>query len=494
MLKSSSTYPQLTISWKTTTKNNETMLPHITLFVILIGHALASDSSNLTQMFDIKDDPKWEGRLSSVNTTSPLTRYFRQNPDADKAISQVFDYIDTVWNVVETRRKNNDSLACNLYKTTVKDWPYRMISRLKIFQIGKVDESCFSQLNLRTAVSSGELPYTIFRNLTKLFSESRRITTEAFQKIRLVPDGNWSSDGKPYNLTYLKLGRSGQTCTVDTIFAHRKNNVWYLRAGVTNAPGYVSNPDFQRQFMQEFFPRNGTRSLQMNLHNIKTGKLERATTVVERWNSNGYAIEQMSFDDLLSPLAEVYQKNQQAIDLASDAITVSNAAILALPLAMNLIPAAFITDLRALGMFTYIVVTDVFSGIPIFIKGVELIRSSNPTQEEAFAYFSGDQKLGCMQSWVVQCKGQGKFQHVGIVFVVVSLVATIVGVALELWAKKYMRWKRALAKDAKAVDGPFGKVALRYEIGEHMQEDEYKSSYSQYKRSETYRPTRGHAV
>lgn len=468
------------------------MLLHITISVILMGYSIASNSSNLTQVPDLNKFPNWARRLSSVDTTSPVTRYFRQNPDADKAIGQVFDYIETVWNVVETRRKNNDSRACNLYKAIPSDWAFRMASRLKIFQMGEVDQSCFSQINLRTAVSSGELPYTIFRNLTRLFSESRRITTEAFQNLRLVPDGNWSSDGKPYNLTYLKLGRSGQTCTVDTVFAYRKNNVWYLRAGVTNAPAYVSKPDYQRQFMQEFFPRNGTSSLQMKFRNIKTEILERATTIVERWNNKGYAIEQMSFDDLLSPLAQVYQKNQQAVDLSSDAITVSNAAILALPLVMNLIPAAFVADLHALGMFTYVVVTDVFSAIPIFIKGVELIRSSNPTQEEAFAYFSGDQSLGCMQSWVVQCKGQGKFRNVGIVFVAVSLVATIVGVALELWARKYMRWKRTYAKDAKAVDGPFGKVALHYEVGVHAQEDEYKSSYSPYKHSETYRQTRGH--
>lgn len=454
--------------------------PTILCLILITGYALASAQANLTQLKNLSQDRVWRGRISSVDTNSPVARYFHQNQDASNAIGPVFDYIEALWKVVETRREKNDARACNLYKTIRGDWPFRMISRLQVFQVGLVEQSCFSKVNLRTAISNGELSPTTSNDLPKLFSESKRLTNEAFHNVRLVPDGNWSLNGKPYNMTYLTLVRSGQTCTVDNIFAYHVKGVWYLRAIVTNAPISESKTDYQRQFMQEFIPRNGTTSLRMVFPNIKTGQLEQATTIVERWRSTGYTIERESFDDPLSPLALVYQQNLVAVDLASDAITISNVAILALPMAMNLIPLAFLADAHAFGMFIYILVTDVFSTIPIFIKGVELIRSSQPTKNEAFAFFAGDTDMGCMQSWVVQCKGEGKFRNVGIVFVVVSLSATVVGVALELWAKRYMYWKRAAAKDGSEISGPFGKVALDYDFDdmsfadiENMLGDEY---------------------
>lgn len=454
--------------------------PTIFCLILITSYALASADINLTQLKNLSQDPVWRGRISSVDTTSPVARYFQRNQDASNAIGHVFDYIEALWKVVEARRQKNDARACNLYKTISRDWPFRMISRLQVFQLGRVDQSCFSKVNMRTAISNGELLPTTSDDLPTLFSESKRLTNEAFHNARLVPDGNWSLNGRPYNMTFLTFVRSGQTCSVDNIFAYHVNGVWYLRAGVTNAPITESKPDYQRQFMQEFIPRNGTSSLQMVFPNIKTGQLEQATTIVERWGSTGYAIEVESFDDPRSPLALVYQQNLVAVDLASDAITISNVAILALPMVMNLIPLAFLADVHAFGMFIYIIVTDVFSTIPIFIKGVELIRSSQPTQNEAFAFFAGDADLGCMQSWVVQCKGEGKFRNVGIVFIVVSLSATVMGVALELWAKRYMYWKRAAAKDGREISGPFGKVALDYDIddmsfvdSEHMLGDEY---------------------
>lgn len=462
------------------------MLLHAMFFVILFGYATASDESNLTQVIDLNEEhTTWKGRISSVDTSSPVARYFRQNPEADTSIGPVFDFIEDLWGVVATRRKNNDSRACNMYGTIVGDWAFRMTTRVKTFQIGEIDTTCFSKVDLHTATRNGEFPRGATRNLRKLFADSRSLTTEAFHKLRIVPDGNWSSDGKPYNLTFLTRVRSGQTCTIDTVFAHQRNRIWFLRAAVTNARVNESKPDFERQYMQEFFPRNGTDSLQMVLRNINTGKLERATTIVERWATTGYVIESMQFDDPLTPLAHAYQQNLVAIDLASDAITISNVAILALPMAMNLIPIAFLADFHALGMFIYIVVTDMFSTIPFFIKGVELIHSSQPTQEEVFGFFSGNETLGSMQSWVVQCKGEQKFRNVGIVFVVVSLGAAIMGVVLELWAKRYMYWKRARAKDPKNVNGPFGRIALDYDTQDmsfYDDDDEHDSKYAQSKR------------
>lgn len=378
---------------------------------------------------------------------------------------QTFDFIETAWNAVEKRRKDNDSRACNLYATSPRDWSNRMKGVIENFQIGVIDTACYSQINLGDAISEKEIiSNDIVSKARSIFTEGRLVFSRAFKQLGMVPDGNWSSDGVSFDMPSRSHLRASQKCLIDSIFAHRKQGIWYLQAVVTNDELYKSKAEHTRHFMQEFVPRNGTTSLQMVLPDIDTGILQKATTMVSKWGGTGFAIREESFDDSISPLSRAYVRNLVAVDLASDSITPSNIAILALPMTMNLIPIAFVADMHTFGMLLYVMVTDVFSTIPFLIKGVELIRSSRPRNELLYSFFSGNSSLGTMQSWIVECTGEEQFRVVGILFVTIAISTSFIGIAFELWAKRYMTRKKSQYNDSTKVGGPFGMARLDFQV------------------------------
>lgn len=398
-------------------------------------------------------------RIFSVSTTSPLTRKIRDNPSINQLLLPAYDYIDKVWSVVDKRRSknNSDPRACNLYNNDNTDWATIMSTRIEIFQIGVIDKSCFSQIDVMAAADENEISREIAQSARQTFINAQIAIKDAFGNMEIDIDGNWTK-GQFYTMRGRRWKRSGQECSIDSIFAHRKDSIWYLRAAATNIPRGIYAGAYGRHFIQEFIPRDGEESLKMPIQNINTGELEASTTVVTKWDGTGYSIEADSFDDPVSPLAQAFRQNIVEVDISSDATTPSNTAILALPMFMNLIPVAFVADPQVATMFVYILITDIFSTIPFLAKGIELIRASQPTQEVVFAFFSGNGTTGTMQSWAVDCAGERRFQQVGIAFVIVAILALVGGVVLEIWAKHYMQRKKQ--KQNGSMSGPFGTVGL----------------------------------
>lgn len=61
-------------------------------------------------------------------------------------------------------------------------------------------------------------------------------------------------------------------------------------------------------------------------------------------------------------------KSDVAAGQAEDALTPSNIGILALPMALNIIPVAMITDVSFVGRFVYTIMTDILTCAPFIIK------------------------------------------------------------------------------------------------------------------------------
>lgn len=211
--------------------------------------------------------------------------------------------------------------------------------------------------------------------------------------------------------------------------------------------------------MHEYVPQYGTTALPMVHPSRLTGELENSSTITSAWGGSGKSVVTLKFDEMDMPLSMAFNENLLAIDIASDSITPSNIAILALPMAMSLIPVAFVADLNIVGMFVYILVTDVFSIIPFLIKGVELVQSALSKNTVMVYYHAGNVTIGNSQVYVVSCRGEGVFRKTGIVFISIALASMCLGILLELFAKRIMQTKRASKKNGSKVKGPFGHVA-----------------------------------
>lgn len=394
------------------------------------------------------------GRFESFSTESPIAKVIREDKNLQKQLRPAYNFVNRVSALIEERRRMNDSRACNVFTNTM--WTFRTVQRMEIFQIGFLDQSCFSQFDVTGAVEDGEIAAEYSTNAREVFLNAEQALLEAGSRIPKPDNKNWTHYEGPFAVQEQEKTRDGQRCIIDSVYAYRQHSKWYIRSQYTNAPPQIGLLDFGRQYLQEFIAEDFGTSLQMPMPNPETGELELTTTVLGKWPGLGYSIEAQEFDDPNGPLYRAYRENLVRIDLAKDTVTLSNIAILALPMAMNFIPVAFVADPNSIGMVIYIIVTDVFSTVPFFIKGIELILSSQPRKEVVFALFGGNSTLASLQSWAVECSGEVQFRITGIVFVSVACVALVFGVSLEVWAKSYMNRRKARAKAGDLVVGPFG--------------------------------------
>lgn len=57
---------------------------------------------------------------------------------------------------------------------------------------------------------------------------------------------------------------------------------------------------------------------------------------------------------------------------------------------MNIMNFAYIAKMSTLVMFSYIVITDLFSTIPFLVKGTEMTQSRRPKSEVFAGFFAGN--------------------------------------------------------------------------------------------------------
>lgn len=398
----------------------------------------------LTQPFNLTENFRsWSYRLAVLRTDAPITTYLRSNRSLDLRLRPAFAYLDDIWNVTRWRRLRNDTRACNMYGRHGTNWPMRMLTRTRVLQLGVTDGSCYSKIDVSAAISSGEITPSTSQPVQQIFAAAHDAFYDAFSAVRIA------DYEQVYPLGARTYNRGGQACSVTSLLAHRVQGEWFIRAAVTNAPPRVYARTFGRHFLQEFIPERGLRPLHMPIRNVnKTRFLADGTTIVERWAGRGFSVERDSFDDPLDPLYTAYRRQLNVVDLSEDALTLSNIAILTLPLVLTLVPYALIAEgLNTKRLVAYIILTDFLVVVPFVMKGIELIHSAQPGPREITAFFTGDDDLGTVQSFVAECRGHGRFRNAGITFIIIGIAAMVASVLLEIWASRRVAKSRATHRE-----------------------------------------------
>lgn len=412
--------------------------------VVVTAQAQAQAQEQLVQPYRVEDYRKfYADRLYSLNTTAPTYNAIKKNGTAIKAVDAALDLLKLLDGLVQKRKEEKHKEACNVVYTSA--WTKNFRDMTPIYQIGSVPEVCNSRLDTGVAIKSNELDASISRNSRGTIVKVRDVLYDASKAIVLPNDGNWT-DGM-FKLVPAVRRNDGQTCSLDSVSGYFVNNNWYLRSAVTNHPPEQNIPDFNRQMIIEFIPspafsnQTNDQSLKMIHVRPSDGRLEKSTNVILMWGGRAYAGTMQNDDDFsdpISPISQAFRENLVHIDQASDSITISNIAILALPMVMNVVPVAFLADVTALGTLLYILLTDVLSTVPFFVKGIELMVWSQPRKEIVISFHAGDDSLRLVEVWAVRCRGEDFFTTTGIVFVAVSCIVLVGGILLEIFAKRYM--------------------------------------------------------
>lgn len=447
------------------------------LFLLLLLLLRQACAQVLRQEFDIKG-VSWMGRYHSINTTSPASRALAANISLRNDVRDSFDMVEAIGDLIAQRKKENHSEACSLHPEAL--WVMRSTKRPQILQVGSFDNTCYSMLDLNDALKErhqvlrkGALDPRFVTDARDIILRGRRALFNALVGVPVPSDGNWTDRNGPYELTGRANRRKGQSCSMDSVFAYRKDAKWYLRAAMTNFPVDDDTLNWKRHLVQEWVPRDFGTSMQVVHPLVYTDEMQLSTTVLSMLKGR---IEQSTstandLDDPITAVGRAYRDNLITVDIASDSVTASNIAILALPMLMSVIPVAFIADLNAVGVLLYVIVTDMFSSLPFLIKGIELVQSSSPRRQIVRAFHAGNETLGQVEVWAAECHGHVLFRNLGILFIVVALAAAVLGLSLECWAITIMRRRRDALPDGHQLQGPFGSVlSLRpqFETGDFV--------------------------
>ncbi|CAN8074646.1 unnamed protein product [Agarophyton chilense] len=358
--------------------------------------------------------------------------------------------------------------GCNLHRELdwVKNMPDAARKRQILSARDGIDETCPSRVDFSRDASQDNYTMKNSQDVKKIFKEAVLSMKSAVLSSRASPLKSKLEKWKDtvFPLAGWDLRRLSQQCELLSVSAFRVKGKLFMRVAVTNRPVDDFVLDYDRQVIEEWVKEDFQDSLNMThpreVRSVDNeSDFEVSTTLLEKWSGRaGLASHgSMSMDDNPA-IDEALRQNSVAIDLAVDAVAVSNIAILILPLTMNLIPVAFLAELNTLAMLAYIMFTDVFSTLPFLVKGVELIRAVDLERHETVAYYVGDKKFGEIEVWNASCRGEGKFHAIGVSFVVIAVVAIVLGVFLEGFAGFVMRRRRR--KEGSAAEGPFGRAAF----------------------------------
>lgn len=414
----------------------------------------AKDTHCLKQEFPIHQENQKNIRFV-LSETALTAKVLERNLTLQKRIRPMVSLLRGVVKAIDSRRDHNDIRKCNL-ELIIPNWVYTARLNARFFQIGDLSRSCYSQLHGREAVKENLLTNAQVKDSMKDIGSGVQALYEASKN---AVDGSTYMDSKQWRRTFpLRNWRNQdlpEQCQLETFSAYRIRNDVYIRAAVTNhdVDEYVQDGD--RQFVMEWVKQDYSTSLRMVQPKLREKCLVNGSTILWKRGARAWLSWHGEMKEDSNPaIQEVLRSNQIEIELAEDAVAPSNIALLALPLVMSFIPVAFLAELNTCGVLWYIVFTDIISAVPLLIKGIELVGTTN-SRQELVAYYAGDKNLADVQVWVAKCSGTNRFRNIGMSFIVIASASIIVGMVLEVCGMIYMRSK---SQEGKPVEGPFGKA------------------------------------
>ncbi|CAN8066519.1 unnamed protein product, partial [Agarophyton chilense] len=259
-----------------------------------------------------------------------------------------------------------------------------------------------------------------------------------------VPD--WGDPAEARHSADFRYEDRSQECRHDFVAFAKLKGSWFINTRITNRDPLITLGNGQRFFLDELDggDPNELSVFPVNLVTRDAGTRPVSEKSYHVWNNNSWVVSNtalefrsgaafasqygniFSADNLAVNLA--LERGKHSTELAFDATTTSNIAILALPLAMNVVPVALIADVNTLGMLIYTLLTDVLTAIPLAIKGVEVLLISKRVRHAAVFRITGGNLFNqstetykAAELWVAECKPGIDYTTYGIVLLVVAL-------------------------------------------------------------------------
>lgn len=435
--------------------------------------------------------PFWYGRIFSVSTSAPIRSVVHHNPQFLAGQRHTQAFIEAVEDHVRSTLSQgvyNTSLSalmpCNSLGLSFKQ-PFKYYSEIRNLPIP--DTSCLSQFTISDDTQSKSLGISLERLHEAARNRSKAVFLNRARIAKIVL-GNWSDPDALYDDEYIE---SSMICKVNNIGAARIGTKWYLRTLITNRPAYEHVPLFERMILYEYLridasnPNDLDDSLRVPLTvrppdgiDLDPHVVENRTTTILEAKSGSHSSTSSyrpMYYEIIPAVKASLELAEQSKQQVNDALLLSSVSILVLPLLLTLVPIAALTSIEhtsSKATFVYMMVTNVFTVIPLIIKGVELIVIGKQRHTAAAVRITAaiDGTLApssLAELWTAQCHMDSSAMRAGIVFVVVGIVFFLLGIALELLVKAYHvnQMRRAISEEDKYIDITTAEYNCDWKVG-----------------------------
>ena len=404
---------------------------------------------------DSDETAKYRHILPST-TSSTLTTTLRPLLPFLTPLLTHISYIDRA--VTSTAQKklsesdtNTDTTATPTCNLRSQDWETDVVSYFANRGWGDVDLACVSSVLGAGAEDGVSIDGSTDRGVASrvvydaVLAAARMENNLTQRVVRMTGVAGWE---KAVRATGFVHSVRTQECSLDHAAFIRRGEKWYVSVRYTNVDKSLTRAPGDRKFLYTYVRPRGEELEDVEMTTRVDGEADawRDDSVVVEYESQG-DVSASEFGDVFEPENDAVMRSlrngEHQTQQASDATTPSNIAILALPLAMNLVPVALIADVNNWGMLVYTLLTDVLTTVPLAIKGVEVLLIGNQAKVAVVTRITGG-NLGrqgnkAAEVWVAECRATGSYQATGIVLLVVALAFMIGGVVAEMWARKWVR-------------------------------------------------------
>lgn len=431
------------------------------------------------------DIASWaQGRLFAISDTAPFAVHLQHEPDYRTAVMILTNFLTLVERDITNSRqfsKSSKSVRTRPCNTNPIKWQLATdaANRHRGWPVTSRKPLDFCVTDYYGAPVGYTLSLPYMRHLLLRGSETLERNVH---RIMLDAVGNWTQ------ATAARLSTfewTSQVCELTNYGAVRLRGKWWLTAGITNKPANLHLPDGQRMVIAEVHRlQNETlvpalMTLPINpgsgtVHNIT----DRATTIITTWGgaSDPASAFMPGTVERNAALLAARQKGEHFAQQMEDVLLPSNIAILAFPLALNLVPVALITDCDQWGTVLYILFSDVLTALPMLIKGIELVTIGKARFMQQVTRMGNtlDQDTISAELTMAVCRMRQDAGTIGHVFICIACVAIVFGVALEVlarllvWRKKE---RRRLEEEEKLYFDEFERARWKYEHDVYQYDD-----------------------
>ncbi len=255
---------------------------------------------------------------------------------------------------------------------------------------------------------------------------------------------------KPYTnrVLYYDAKDTYHDCKVVRTVAFRIRGVWRIAAGFTNAPVGFRSALHERLSIHDIVSVNNITNVTES-YPVTTQQCGANGSMVYGHffaGDNGTAFATYSSgaapwsDFLTSPIDEnpatqsvLNDIDGNEMNVVEDSDTASNFAILLLPVILALIPLSLFQDVCPVVAILYIIVTDIFSVLPVAIKGVELLEMAKHRHHTTMSYIYGADRSAIIaaETWVSFCGLKPYVKQRGVILLTIAVTGMVAGLVLE---------------------------------------------------------------